>query len=70
MPFCLRTALHNTAFWGHLDITKYLVEHAGSDANAIDMEGKTPYDIAVQRKEYGVANYLKNVMHANKTHVL
>ena len=44
MPYCLRTALHNTAFWGHL-------EHAGSDAKAIDIEGKTPYDIAVQRKE-------------------
>ena len=58
MPYCLRTALHNTAFWGHL-------EHAGSDAKAIDIEGKTPYDIAVQRKEYGVAKYLKDITHTN-----
>ena len=65
MILCLRTALHNTAFWGHLEITKYLVEHAGSDAKAIDMEGKTPYDIAVQRKECGVAKYLKDITHTD-----
>ena len=50
-----KTILHHAV--GNFEIVKFLFEK-GADINAKDYAGKTPLDLAVERKSVSVANYL------------
>ena len=52
-----KTPLHHAAGSGYIDIVKFL-HKKGADINAKDYAGKTPLDLAVERKSVSVANYL------------
>lgn len=53
-----RTALHKAAFWGHTEMTKYLVKEARLDVNAVDNYGDTPLHDAAKFGHDGVAKIL------------
>jgi ankyrin repeat protein len=53
-----RRPLHEAAFFGHLDMVAFLIEH-GADIDATVMPfGHTALYLAVQQSRYGVVKYL------------
>lgn len=56
------TPLHCAAFWNHLDICKYLIEH-GANIRAEDKCNKTPIQVASSQD---VFDYIKNVSLATR----
>ncbi len=51
-PASGRTALHFSAFWGHIDMTRYLTKELRLDPNAQDFNGDTPlHDAAAHGHE-------------------
>ncbi|XP_076081103.1 uncharacterized protein LOC143052014 [Mytilus galloprovincialis] len=64
------TALHHAAEFGHIDVTKCLIDQ-GCSPWVISLEGRTPYDLVkiesyddeeVKRKKEEVMDFLKTVM--------
>ncbi|MEE9271578.1 MAG: ankyrin repeat domain-containing protein, partial [Candidatus Krumholzibacteria bacterium] len=53
-----RRALHHAAADGLLDIAKILIEH-GADLDAVNYQGKTPLDMAIDRGRTQVAELLR-----------
>ena len=51
------TVLHWAA-QNNLDVVQWLVEH-GADVNATDNDGKTPLNLAEERKHTKITEYLK-----------
>ena len=43
---------------GNLDVVQWLVEH-GADVNATDIDGNTPLNLAEERKDKKITEYLK-----------
>jgi len=53
-------ALHCCVLNGHLETTKYLVS-VGIDYKAKDMNGRTPLELAKQRKKMEIIDFLEEV---------
>ena len=52
------TALHHAAYFGDIEIVKYLI-NKGLNPSALTDTGKTPLDYAVQNNNTSVIEYLK-----------
>ncbi|XP_055315274.1 uncharacterized protein LOC129575535 [Sitodiplosis mosellana] len=57
---CKRTPLHTAAEFGKLRIVQILVVN-GASLTVTDDFGQTPYQIAINKNEKEVADYLKEV---------
>ena len=55
-----RTALHQAAYNGDLEIVKYLIEH-GAKIEAKDNQNETPFGLSENRKQFKVSNYFSRI---------
>ncbi len=54
------TPLHTAALYGNTQVVQLLIEK-GLDINARTRDGKTPYNLALERKKDETADYLKSI---------
>lgn len=65
-----QTPLHLAAMRGELSMVQYLVEELESDMSAKDLQGRTPYDLAVLKGYKRVSTYLARQEFRNRWNIL
>jgi uncharacterized protein len=53
-------ALHNAILKGNYDLVQWLLDNASPDINAKDYRGRTPLEVALERKQNDIASLLRD----------
>jgi ankyrin repeat protein len=61
------TALHCACQSGQVAVVKYLVEDCGANTNAMCMDGKSPFDVAWQKRQLDVVKVLSDLPNDRST---